>query len=52
MDKPKPLLQCSPEGVTSLTGLSAISGAVDYLTQHLAAGPNESCISPRSYTPA
>lgn len=52
MDKPKPLLQCSPEGMTSLTGLSAISGAVDYLTLYLAARPDESSISPRSYTPA
>lgn len=36
MDKPKPLLQYSPDGMTSLAGLSAILSAVDYLTQHLA----------------
>lgn len=52
MDKPKPLLQYSPEGMTLLTGLSAILDAVDYLSQHLAARQNESLISLMSYMPA
>lgn len=52
MDKPKPLIQYSPEGVTLLTGLSAILGAVDYFPQHLAARKNESLISIMSYMPA
>lgn len=52
MDKPKSLLQYLPEGMTLLTGLSAILGAVDYLSQHLAARPNESSISLMLYMAA
>lgn len=52
MNKPKPLLQYSPEGMTSLTGLSAILGTVDYLPQNLAARQNESLINLVSYMPA